>query len=289
MPINTPRVAVVGARGFIGSSLVKYLQNADIEVAEFNSNQSLTINENLNPQMQGVSSVIWCASRVNPTSAASRPDLCDTEMAEWISFLETWSKKSTPSQRIVFLSSGGCTYSTNELPFREDSEAAGINEYGKLKVAMEKELLLSNIPHLILRVANVYGPGQQSGRGQGVIAEWKHSIANNQDIKVYGSLESFRDYIYIDDLCEGIFQSLGISQSNHILNLGSGVATNLKNILEIVRLLDSDHIKIDLAEKRQTDRTGYFLDITKIKNLTKWAPKYSIEEGLRHTIGTIDE
>lgn len=289
MPRIKPRVAVVGARGFIGSSLVKHLQKAEIDVAEFNSNQPLAINENLNPQLREVSSIIWCASRVNPTSAASRPDLCDTEMAEWISFLETWSKNSTPSQRLVFLSSGGCTYSSNELPFREDSEAAGVNDYGKLKVAMEKELLLRNIPHLILRVANVYGPGQQSGRGQGVIAEWKHSIVKNQDIKVYGSLESFRDYIYIDDLCEGILQILTSVGDNQILNLGSGIATKLKTILEIVQSLVSEKTNINIVEKRQTDRNGYFLDVSKVKSLTNWEPVYSIEAGLHRTIGTLND
>jgi UDP-glucose 4-epimerase len=153
-----------------------------------------------------------------------------------------------------------------------------------LKVSMEKELMLSEVPFTILRVSNVYGPGQPHGRGQGVIAEWKYAIENGYDIKVFGSLETFRDYIYIEDLCEGIYTILQNFGDSQVLNIGSGEPTPLSRILEIFTEFKSEESQVVLSQGRNTDRKGYFLDIDRIKTLYKWNPKISIENGIKMTI-----
>jgi UDP-glucose 4-epimerase len=171
----------------------------------------------------------------------------------------------------------------------ETSEANGTNMYGKLKLAMEKELIFRQTRHLILRVANVYGPGQMHGRGQGVIAEWINSMNNKNDIRVFGSLASFRDYIFIEDLCEAIFHSLKLDRYNEIFNLGNGAPVSLKTILDICTLNKPEKVKIHLEQERATDRTGYYLDIKKFTGLTNWKPRYTIETGLLRTLKNHNE
>jgi UDP-glucose 4-epimerase len=283
------KVAVIGSGGFIGSSLVKYLSFAQIEVASFSSNQSLVIGNEIHKSLREASTIIWCASKVNPITAETSPNLVELELAEWRDFLDIWHDQSSPNQTIIFLSSGGCTYSSNALPFTESSEANGTNEYGKLKLAMEKELISRQNRYLILRVANVYGPGQMHGRGQGVIAEWIKSIMNNEILTVFGSLSSFRDYLFIEDLCEGIFHALSLDAKNEVFNLGSGAPTSLETILDICVTYKPEKVKVHLEKGRATDRNGYYLDTTKFNKLTNWAPKYSIEAGLLHSLKIHDD
>lgn len=280
MRVQLKKVAIVGANGFIGRALTCYLEDAGIKVVPFFSSQPIVTETRLNENLQGVSAVIWCASRVNPISAESRSDLVEIEFSEWQTFLNAWQKESSENMRILYLSSGGCTYTEEKSPFQELSEANGINAYGRLKVRMEREILSTKHPFTILRVSNVYGPGQPHGRGQGVIAEWLHAIKNRNNFCVYGSLESFRDYLYIDDLCEGILRTLNLKSGQHTLNLGSGIPTKLKEILDIFTTIKSNDTKIKLLEGRPTDRSGYYLDISKLEALTGWKPLFTIQSGI---------
>lgn len=278
------QLAIVGADGFIGRSLIQYLNKSNIKAVKILSDQLFSLNPEVESLLGEVSSVVWCASKVNPISAETSSDLINVEFGEWKTFLDAWIDRFGSKKSVIFLSSGGCTYSGNELPFSEDSIANGTNKYGELKISMEKELMSREIPSLILRIANVYGPNQPHGRGQGVIAEWKKAIESNQNIKVFGSIKSFRDYIYIDDLCEAILCSLEHSNKSQILNIGGGVPVSLENIIDALRALKIDRSRIEFYEKRSSDRDGYYLDITKFKTLTNWVPKFSIRDGLQKTI-----
>jgi UDP-glucose 4-epimerase len=263
---------------------VKFLELNNFEVFPFTSNQPLIKGGQINEYLRTVQNIVWCASRVNPITAVTRPDLAEVELTEWRTFLAAWEMQSSPEQRLIFLSSGGCTYSSDVLPFCETDEANGMNQYGKLKISMEQALLLKKASCVVLRVANVYGPGQLHGKGQGVIAEWVNSIKKGEDIRVFGSVESFRDYIFIEDLCEAILRTLFLDDKKQIFNVGSGVSTDLKTILDICTSLKSKKTKILLEQGRPTDRNGYFLDITKFQSLTNWEPVFSIETGLQKTI-----
>ena len=255
----------------------------------FDSSNPPLVDGQLGKAFKNISTVIWCASRVNPVSAERRADLVEMESSEWKSILNALQQDSNSQPAIIFLSSGGCVYSQGSYPFQESSLAHGINKYGKLKIKMEQEILATSIPCTILRVSNVYGAGQPHGRGQGVIAEWKHSLENKDDIRVFGSLESFRDYIYIDDLCEAILRLLDFQGGQRVLNLGSGVPTRLGEILEVFTSLKSKETNVLFSSERSTDRNGYYLDIALIKSLTGWEPKYSVKNGISLTMGFVND
>lgn len=283
MKLQSKKIAIIGSNGFIGSSLNKYLQTKKFSTLLFNSDNPLIVNSELNNQILEANVIVWCASRVNPVTANKREDLLEKEIEEWKTILNFLEKRFKFGGKLIYLSSGGCTYTSGNLPFSEDSEAFGTNKYGKLKIAMEEELFSRDISSIILRVANVYGPGQPHGRGQGVIAEWKNAIESDSDIEVFGPTESFRDYIFIDDLCEGILQSFSINCFQEMFNLGSGIPTDLKTLLAIVNEIKSGNSNIVFHEKRAIDRMGYFLDVSKFTTYSSWTPAISVETGLRET------
>jgi UDP-glucose 4-epimerase len=273
------KIVIVGGRGFIGKSLSKLLEGLGQEVVILDRlNPAVTSNE-LSKQIDGANVVIWLAASVNPILAESRQDLIEIEISEWRLFLSLLEAKNK-SARVVYLSSGGCVYSDTKTPFTEDSEAHGINEYGRLKIRMEESLRVTELPFTILRVSNVYGDGQPHGRGQGVIAEWGNALKTGKKLKVFGSLNSFRDYIHVDDVCAAIIQAIQLEDQRHVFNLGSGIPTSLGEILEIFLSLGIDHTQILYDEKRTFDRNGYFLDISKLTGALNWQPEISIAPGL---------
>jgi UDP-glucose 4-epimerase len=276
-------IGIVGSSGFIGRSLSAYLSSRGHKIVEFNSGNPIIDQNRLSTRAEDLDNIIWAASRVNPALAKSRSDLVELELNEWKNFISVMRTESH-EMSITFLSSGGCTYSSENTPFNESSDAVGVNEYGRLKVKMEKELVQSGLSYRIFRVSNVYGPGQPHGRGQGVIAEWVNAYSKKQTIKVFGSLKSFRDYIYIDDFCEGLLRAISMGVKEDTWNLGAGVPTDLEEILSIFKELTGSSLEVMIEGGRSTDRSGYYLDISKIVKSLDWAPKVPIRLGLQQIL-----
>lgn len=275
------KISIVGSNGFIGHNLSKKLCALNYELELFTTSNPIMVNEKLSPRAINSNVIVWCASKVNPISADQNPELAADELAYWQKFLEVISRLDTENLRIFFLSSAGCTYTGNATPFSELDSAEGTNLYGKHKLQMESVLSQSRISSIILRVANVYGPNQPFGRGQGVIAEWIKSISRNEPITIYGDVNSFRDYLFIDDLLELIVSLIDSNVDNQKFNVGSGQATTLQELKNLFAEITKIKILSSENTTRSFDRQGYVLDINKISQMIGWAPRYELKEGLQ--------
>ena len=278
------RVGVVGSNGFIGKALKLALEQTGTKVLGFNSsNAPLTIRGDLNEDLFQVHSIIWCATKVNSAIAESSPDLVRVEVQKWETFISLWKKTSASRQvPIIFMSSGGCVYSGSNIPFSESSTSTGTNAYGIMKSMMELILIEAEIPFKILRLANVYGPGQPTGRGQGVIAEWISSSKRKGVVDVYGSLDAFRDFIYIDDVTSAIISCIRVPNINDVFNIGSGKSTTLQEVLAEVRQLADKKLTVLHHKARSLDRQGYFLNINKAILTLVWEPNIPLKQGMRN-------
>ena len=274
------KIAIVGAAGFIGRNLTLYLKRKGLSLNLFYRSNPIIENGILRSDFSNVDVIIWCASLVTPLSAEHYPELVQTEIESWKELLRSLKLLGKSDVKIIYLSSAGCTYNSDETSYSEDHPANGTNEYGLLKLRIEKLLIESSLNYLILRVANVYGPNQPTGRGQGVIAEWMNSINSKKPIQVFGDLDSFRDYIFIDDLMEAISLCADLNITNQIINIGSAQRTSLRDLLQVISSVTKQKIEYLQLGSRTVDRTGYVLNIDKIKKLTGWSPHFTLKNGI---------
>jgi len=282
------QIVIVGANGFIGSRLSTYFKDRGTDVIKIRSNTQLidflSVDGREKPPV-----IVWAAAKVNPISAKVSPEKVAQELLEWNFFCDFLpGDKILRDSRVIFLSSGGCVYSDEDAPFMESSQSFGINEYGRLKLSMEATLQSSPLNHIILRVANVYGPHQPVGRGQGVVAEWSAKLLNNEVPLIYGSLASKRDYLFIDDFCEAVEKSLSLEVST-VLNIGSGKGTSLSELVSIFEQELNVNFSIDTAQFRDTDRDSYWLDISKAKKAIDWQPHTLLKNGVRKVLESLKE
>ena len=110
---------------------------------------------------------------------------------------------------------------------------------------------------------NVYGPGQDLGNlRQGMVSIFLAMALKTGEIHVKGSLNRFRDFIYIDDVVE-IWFKLALDETliNLTLNLGTGVKTSIKELLEE---FEKNMPNISYYSKGITlgDQKGIYADIT---------------------------
>ena len=80
-----------------------------------------------------------------------------------------------------------------------------------------------------LRFSNVYGP--MSFHKGSVVAAFMRRIVNGAPLVVYGDGSQTRDYIYADDLCEGILAAMKAGRSG-VFQLGSGTGTTISRLIE---------------------------------------------------------
>ncbi|MCH5238521.1 MAG: GDP-mannose 4,6-dehydratase, partial [Muribaculaceae bacterium] len=102
-------------------------------------------------------------------------------------------------------------------------------------------------------------------------------------------LSPTRDFNYVTDTCQGF---VDIAKANHTkgmeINIATGREISMENVLKtIARLMDADVKWVRDPERIRPSKSEVFRllgDNTRIRQLTGWQPKVSLEEGLKKTI-----
>ena len=138
----------------------------------------------------------------------------------------------------------------------------------------------------VLRQFNVYGPGQDLSRmDQGMVSIFMKLVMDQDYIGVKGSLERFRDFIYIEDVITGWELCLFDQKyNNQIYNLGSGTKTNIVDLIYALAEIFNKREKITIKQTENTpgDMLGCYANISKISEQLKFQPKFKLLSGLQN-------
>ena len=172
--------------------------------------------------------------------------------------------------RIVYASSMSVYGEVDDYASSENLHPEPLSCYGVGKLASEGYLKVyqNKLPYVVLRMFNVYGPGQDlNNLRQGMVSIFLAQALKMGKIKVKGNLNRYRDFIYIDDVVEVWFRSaIELSAKNHILNVGTGVKTTIGELLE--KICNSvDGSEFFVQGSTPGDQNGIFADNSKIKNI----------------------
>lgn len=189
--------------------------------------------------------------------------------------------------KFVFFSSGGTVYGKSDSKLCEKHSLEPINFYGYSKLVIEDYINLqsrvNNLSYIIFRPSNVYGKYQRLEGQQGFIAVALGKIFSNQSIDIWGDGNSIRDYVYVQDVADVVFQVIKSGKSNLILNIGSGIGISLIEIIELFKVYFDHQIRISFKDKRPVDLDNMVLDIKELKSVINFNP-ISVEKGLQNFI-----
>jgi UDP-glucose 4-epimerase len=162
----------------------------------------------------------WCAGA---GVTASSQTVLDTEKATIDVFCKELNdlialNPSLGHRGVVFFSSsaGGVYAGASDPPFTEMTTPLPIAPYGHYKLAEEALFtsLSKSVPVAIGRLSNLYGPGQNLAKQQGLISQLCAAHHLNRPVNVYVSLDTLRDYIYVHDAAR-----LAVSFVSHVAEL----------------------------------------------------------------------
>lgn len=184
-------------------------------------------------------------------------------------------------RKFIFASSSSVYGVNKNLPWNENEKLIPISPYAFSKLSCETlgqmYSTIYDIKFIALRFFTVYGPKQ---RPDLAIFKFFDRIVKNKIIQVYGKGETFRDYTYIDDIVEGIINSIEINSNFEIINLGNNRPTRLLELLNSIERITNKRAKIEFMPLPKGDVPATYADIKKAKTLINFSPKTKLESGL---------
>ena len=146
-----------------------------------------------------------------------------------------------------------------------------------------------NIPIIIFRIFNVFGPYQQTeNQYSAVIPKWIKLYIKNKKIYIYGKKTISRDFTYVDNILYAIFLVSKINKNLKkfdIFNIACGKKISLGSIISLIKKYSSQNkIKINYTTQRKGDTETSLANINKSKKNLKYFPIVQFEKGLKKTI-----
>jgi dTDP-glucose 4,6-dehydratase len=170
--------------------------------------------------------------------------------------------------------------------FTEESPLAPNSPYAASKAAAD--LLVRayvqtyGVPAVITRACNNYGPYQFPEK---VIPLFITNALEGQSLPVYGDGQHVREWLFVEDHCEGLERVLRAGRVGQIYNLGGGQeCTNLELAHLIVRAVGLSEAAIRLVRDRPAHDRRYALSSAKMATELHWRPRTLLAEGIARTV-----
>ena len=162
--------------------------------------------------------------------------------------------------------------------------------YGSSKLMQEYLLAQTDSPwrSVILRLQNVYGPGQSlCNPYTGVLSIFANQAMNGQPVNVYEDGEIYRDFVFVDDVVAAFVAACHErALLGGTFNVGTGKPTSILMAARLIMRelgLDEGSVSVNGAF-RQGDIRYAVADIAPILKSSVWTPKIDPSEGIRRLV-----
>ena len=134
----------------------------------------------------------------------------------------------------------------------------------------------------ITRCSNNYGPYQFPEK---VIPLFVTNLMDGHNVPLYGEGVNVRDWLHVDDHCNGIQLVLANGRAGEVYNIGGGTELTNKELTGLLlEAMDCDWDRVHRVEDRKGHDLRYSVDITKISDELGYAPAVPFEQGLADTV-----
>jgi dTDP-glucose 4,6-dehydratase len=174
----------------------------------------------------------------------------------------------------------------NDSSFTEETSYDPQNPYSASKASSDHFVMAFHntfgLPVKITNCSNNYGPRQNVEK---LIPKTITNILQGNKIPVYGKGENIRDWIYVEDHCEAIYEVFNRGKVGEKYNIGGECEVkNIDLIKKLLELLGGSEDLIEYVQDRPGHDLRYSIDNAKIHSELGWSPKYTLDKGLEKTI-----
>jgi UDP-glucose 4-epimerase len=300
------KILVTGGAGFIGSAVIKKLQESDhqifvIDNLSFGNKSFISIPENqfyqidirdggaMEAALQEIKPEIvlhLAAVHFIPYCNQHPFESADINIRGTMNLLNAMKSCGTVNQYLF--ASTAAVYPIIDEAITEDSEKKPMDIYGLSKLTGEelsqKFYNETNIATIICRFFNAFGPNETNPH---LIPEIQQQVNDGLRTIKLGNLNPKRDFIHTSDMANAIDALLThVKKGVEIFNLGRGIEYSVSEVVQAFEKLLNEPIKIEVdpARVRKVERMHLLSDNSKLTSYTGWIPQVSLEEGIQTLI-----
>jgi UDP-glucose 4-epimerase len=286
------RAIVTGGAGFVGSHVVDALLACGDEVVVIDDLSSGR-RENVNPSARllehdirepfdvEADTVFHLAAQADVNTSVRDPVLdAQVNVVGTLRVLQ-----AAGDAQVIFTSTGGAIYGECDRPANEGDPRRPLSPYGTAKLAGEEYLATWNRlwsrTHVVLRLANVYGPRQQPTLEGGVVAIFLDRMAAGEATTIFGDGNQIRDFVYVGDVVRALLAAAG--HEGGVFNVATGRATSVNELHAACRRVTGSNDEPAYAAPREGDVLRSVLDPSLATRELGWRAETTLEDGLRAT------
>lgn len=296
------RVLITGGAGFIGSALGKHLlskgcelhvvddlsfgrrhlapvSDAQFHQADIRDREAMSrIFRAVEPQqvlhLAAVHFIPYC--NAHPIEAT------DINIMGTLNVLDACAATKRVQQ--VFLASTAAVYPIANSAMDETHATGPMDIYGITKLATERLAnefhLRTGIPTIVGRFFNAFGPNETNPH---LIPEIQKQVLDGKRTLQLGNLDPKRDFIHTEDMGRAMSALLDAGLPGYeVFNIGRGIEYSVREIVEAFerQLGEKLTIAVDPTRVRKVERMHLLADVSKLKRMTGWEPRWGIDEGV---------
>ena len=295
------RIIVTGGAGFIGSNIVKLLDQRDYEIVVFDnlstgyktnldefSNIELIVGDirdrhTLNLAMKGCRIVFHLAASIGNVKSLQNPiEDSEVNVLGTLNVLE--NSRLNGVKKIVYSSSAAIFGEPQYQPIDEKHPTEPDSPYGVSKLAGEKHCLCYgrtyDIDVVCLRYFNVYGVNQRYDAYGNVIPIFATLLLQNKPITIYGDGEQTRDFVNVKDVAMANILAAEKEELSGTFNIGSGVSMTINSLASMMKEIVNRNVDTIYAPPRKGEVRHSQADISLAKSSFNYNPSTNMYDNL---------
>ncbi len=302
------RYLVTGGAGFIGSNYIRYMlkKHKDVEIINLdkltyagNLDNLKDIEEDsrytfikgdicdevlVNQIMTGVDVVVNFAAESHVDRSIGAPDdFIRTDVFGTFVLLE--AARTNKIEKFIQISTDEVYGSIDKGSFTENDPLMPSSPYSASKTGADRlafsYFVTYDLPVIVTRCSNNFGPFHYPEK---LIPLFVTNAIENKSLPIYGDGKNVRDWIYVEDHCDGVEFVCQNGKLGEVYNIGGGnEKTNLEITERILKKLEKPQSLMTHVKDRLGHDRRYSIDCSKIADLG-WQPKHEFEEALDKTI-----
>ena len=276
---------MTGASGFIGG----HLMNALKELPGATVSPLIRKHKNSPPTLTELKNFVKNKNLIYHLSGVNRGSdeeiLCGNILGT-LRLLVAVKTYGSPKTRIVFASSSQ-VYKWGKNALKESHATEPESLYGISKKSAEDLIRISGLPHIILRLSNVYGPGCRPDYNS-VIATFCDRAIRHLPLTLDGNGRQGRDFIYIDDVVRALVEAGTKKQTSirSVYNISSGRMASLRQVIGNIK-----RAGLGVSVEYQNGNSGVSCgcDPSRFCKVYAWKPEITLAVGIKRTLQGFEE
>ena len=298
------KILITGGAGFIGSHVVDLLKNEneitvldDLSAGRKENIANIPliqkpVSEIEKSDVQDFGAIIHCAAQVSTFLSVDYPHEDFKSNCLGTFKLFEACRKWNDNALILYTSSRSVLGEIPEPEIADESSPLNPSTFYNVHKIYGENLCriysgLYGMKFVIIRPSNVYGPRQPYWKKgwYNFIAFWIKLALEGKPLPIFGTGEQIRDYTYVEDTARAFVLALKNKKAiDDVFLLPTNRGVSLNELAAKVIEFSESKSKIQYLPQRKGDIMRFIGSFEKAKSILGWAPKISLEEGLKREI-----